>query len=127
MERKIVEEHIMNIINKYTPILLVDNFTFKLEYKREADGTIAEAKFNFPYLNFTLIYTDILIRKYKKGNDIEPFIVHELVHAITDPLYAVAMERFSSCREINMARERLTDHICNIALKKEKLGNVGMC
>jgi hypothetical protein len=113
-----VDTLVKNIIIKYTPILLLQNFTFTTEYQEElSDDAIAEACFNHPYLNLNIRYSKLLVEYYEKDIDIEPFVVHEMCHAITDPLYAVATERYTTRRNMEDARERATDHVCNIALK----------
>lgn len=119
MEIEAIEAEIILIAKKYMPILLLDRFTFKLVYEKDLGESIAEAKFNYPYLNFEFVYCDKMIDRMNKGIEIKSTVVHELCHAITDPLYLVAIQRFSNHREITDIRERLTDHICNIVLKME--------
>lgn len=76
-----------------------------------------ECKYNYPYLNVTIRYSEEFEERWGKGEDMTPFIVHEMCHPITDPLYSKATERYASNTEILDERENLTDYICNIALK----------
>ena len=106
----------MEIIKKYQPILLLTRNTFELNYPTESKKALAECVFNYPYLNVTLNYGDELIKKFNKKENIVPWIVHEMCHVITDPLYAKATSLYVSENEIRDERELLTDYICNIVI-----------
>lgn len=113
-----LEKEVWRIINKYIPILFLQNFTFKLVYGCESKRAYAECKFVYPYLNAEIRYSDFFITElWGKGIDIEPYVVHEMCHLITDPLYSKAISRYVTDDEIRDEREKLTDYICNIALK----------
>lgn len=111
-----LEKEIMKIINKYQPILLLQKHTFKLKYPTESPHTLAECVCNYPYLNVTIRYGDKLIDKWKRKEDIVPYILHEMCHPITDPLYCKSCARYVGEREILDEREHLTDYICNIII-----------
>lgn len=75
-----------------------------------------ECVFNYPYLNVTINYSEKALKEWSSGKDMTPYVVHEMCHPITDPLYAKATARYTSRDEITDERELLTDLICNIAL-----------
>ena len=54
---------------------------------------------------------------WKNKESLPPFVVHELCHLITDPLYVKASQRYVGDKEIEAERERITDTICNIVLR----------
>lgn len=113
-----VEREIWKIIDEFKSKLFLCNFTFKLEHVCESEHAYAECKVCYPYLNATIRYSNLLVMElFAKGIDIKPYIIHELCHLITDPLYCKAVSRYVSIGEINDERERLTDYICNIALQ----------
>lgn len=114
MKNKKIEKEIMRIIKKYQPVLLLQRNTFKLEYPTSNNEALAECVFNYPYLNITIRYSDKLIKSFNKKEDITPYIIHEMCHVITDPLYSKATDRYVSRNEILDERELLTDYICNI-------------
>lgn len=114
------ETYVYSIIEKYQPRLLMTAYTFVLEYGLEKASSTMECKFNYPYLNITIMYGTRVVEKWEKGEDIVPFVVHEMCHPLTDPLYAKAISRHVSEDEIRDERERLTDYICYLILKNEK-------
>ena len=111
-----LEKKIMEIVKQYQPILLLQRNTFELKYGTENPKAYMECVFNYPYLNVTLKYSDDFVEKYNKKEDITPYVVHEMCHVITDPLYAKATERWASKNEVLDEREMLTDYICNIVI-----------
>ena len=111
------KQRIMEIIAKYTPVLLLQRHTFEVRCGVENKDSVAECVFNYPYLNVTIKYGDKCVEKFKNGEDLAPYIVHEMCHVITDPLYAKAISRYVGQDEIRDERENLTDMICNIVLK----------
>ena|SRR5438105_3817645 len=115
-----LEKEIFKIINQYQPILLLNRNTFELKYPTESKSALMESVFNYPYLNVTLKYGDKMVEKWQKQEDIVPWVVHEMCHVITDPLYSKALARYATRDEINDERELLTDYICNIVLKRGK-------
>jgi len=118
--RKSFEKYILKIIDEYTPVLLLQRHTFKVKRGVEDKRSLFECLFNYPYLNVTIKYSDSSFKKWEHGKDLVPYIVHEMCHPVTDPLYQKALYRYVSKNEVNDEREILTDHICNIALNKYK-------
>ena len=112
------EKYLMKIIDKYIPRLLLQQFTFELKRGTENKESFMECVFNYPYLNVTIKYSEKSFDEWQGGKDMTPFILHEMCHPITDPIYAKATSRYVSENEIRDERERLTDLICNIVLKK---------
>lgn len=122
MERqtqKRFEEYLTKLINKYSKVLLLDKHTFELHNGVESRESLMECVFNYPYLNVTLNYSDKVMDKWRTGKDIVPYLVHEMCHPITDPLYSKAISRYVSRDEILDEREKLTDYICNIVIKNK--------
>ncbi len=109
-----LEKYIMAVIKKYQPVLLLTRNTFELESPTRDPDSYMECVFNYPYLNVTIKYSDKLLKAWQKGKDIVPYIIHEMCHVITDPLYSKATSRYVSKDEILDERELLTDYICNI-------------
>ena len=109
----------MVIVNRFIPILLLQRHTFELERNAEGDNSNAFmlCTFNYPYLNVTIKYSQKAFQEWRNGKDMTPYIVHEMCHPITDPLYAKSTSRWSTHDEIKDERENLTDLICNIVLK----------
>lgn len=113
---KEVEARIHRIINRYKDVLLLGDRTWKVKHGCENKSSLMECVFNYPYLNVTLKYSDELIDKFKAKEDLKEYVIHEMCHPITDPLYSKAFDRFGTGDELKDARERLTDHICNIVV-----------
>jgi len=119
MQNKDFEKYLKKVIKKYSKILLLDKHTFEIKYGCHSDKAMMECVFNYPYLNVILNYSDSVIDKWKKKKDIIPYIVHEMCHPITDPLYGKAVDRWQVESAVLDEREKLTDHICNIVIKNE--------
>lgn len=111
-----VKNKVLSIIKKYQPILLLSRNTFEVKYPTKNKNAVAECDSNYPYLNVTIKIGDEFIKMLNDGEDIEPYIVHEMCHIITDPLYYKAISRYASEDEIKDERELLTDYICNIII-----------
>ena len=111
------EKYAYGVIKKYSKILLLDKHTFELRKGTEDSGSLMECVYNYPYLNVTFNYGDKVVDRYFKKVNVVPYIVHEMCHPITDPLYAKAESRYVSKNEILDEREKLTDYICNIVIK----------
>lgn len=116
--KKQFEKYIYSIINKYVPKLLLQRHIFEVKFGTKDENTLMECKFNYPYLNVTISYSEDTFKKWINKEDVIPYIVHEMCHPITDPLYCKATARYVSKDEILDERENLTDLICNIVLKK---------
>ena len=110
------ETHIHKTIKKFVPILFLQKHTFKVKFGTEAASSYYDFIYNYPYLNQTIGYSELAFKEWLSGKDQTPYILHEICHALTDPLYSKAVQRYVSKDEIEDERERLTDHICNIVL-----------
>ena len=115
--KKDFKTYIFRVIKKYIPVLFLHRHTFELSDKVGDRDALFEFKFSYPYLNSAVYYSDAAFGRWTLGEDMQPFIVHELCHAVTDPLYCKATSRYVSEKEIENERELLTDHICNIVLR----------
>lgn len=110
-----IESYIFNITNRYKNKLFINQFTFELSYKDTKDF-IFEIDCCYPYLNAKITYSDEAIKMFNDSKNLTPYILHELCHLLTDPLYYKANRRYVSENEILNERERLTEIICNIVL-----------
>ena len=117
--KKEFEKYILKVIAKYSKILLLERGSFSVKHGVSGTNSYMECKFNYPYLDTTIFYSDMAMNDWKNKKDITPFIVHEMCHVITDPLYAKANSRFVSENEILDERELLTDYISNIIIKNK--------
>lgn len=111
------ESEIKKLIEKWVPVLLIQRHTFEVKYGTESKTAYLEFIYNYPYLNQTICYSDKAFNEWAEGKNIEPYILHEICHCLTDPIYSKACDRYIGKNEIEDERERLTDHICNILLK----------
>ena len=115
--KKEFEKLLHEMIAKYAQILMIVHHTFSVEYGCEHRNSVMEFAYSYPYLDSIVRYSDDALKRWRKGENILPFLLHELCHGVTDPLYAKATSRYVTNSEIEDERERLTDHICNIVLK----------
>jgi len=111
------ESYIHKTINKYIQILFLQKHTFNIRQGTELGSSYYDFIYNYPYLNQTIGYSELAFKEWNEGKNQTSFILHEICHALTDPLYSKAVQRYVSKNEIEDERERLTDHICNIILK----------
>lgn len=116
MTEKKFEEYIKGISERFIPRLLLQNHTFSIKRGVTIEGSLFEAACNYPYLTVCIRYSEEAFQRWKKKVDLTPPIVHELCHALTDPLYCKANSRYVTEREVLDERERLTDLIANIVL-----------
>ena len=114
------EIYIQSLIDKYIPILMIQRHTVEIKSGTKSDTAYFEFNYNYPYLNQTICYSDKAFKEWAEGKDAEPYILHELCHTLTDPLYSKAVDRYIGKNEVEDERERLTDHICSIILKLTK-------
>lgn len=119
MNNKKAEKEIEKVVKKYKDILLLQRHTFNYKYPTASLKAIAECVVNYPYLNVTINYGDMIKEKLKNKEDIAPYIVHEMCHVITDPFYCKAVSLYKSKDELEDERELLTDYICNIVIKNK--------
>lgn len=117
IHKKEFEDFAYSVIRQYTPILFLQKHTFKLIFKEDMKDAIMSCKFRYPYLDAHIGYTEKAVTDFKKGENMIPVIIHEMVHVITDPLYGKATSRYVGHSEIEDERENLTDLISMIVLK----------
>ena len=116
-ETKEFETLVLKIIAKYVPVLLLQRYTFEIRKGVDNPTAIFECKLIYPYLDSTIHYSEKAITFWRNKGNLTPYVIHEMCHLITDPIYVKAMGRFSSQKEVEDEREMLTEHICNIVLK----------
>lgn len=118
------KEQFIKFANQYCAqaarVMLLDSFhpievevTTELQHK----DALAEAKFTFPYKSIQISCSPDILKETE--DTVKDILVHELSHAITDPLYGSAFDRFITKPELENRREELTDHIANIILKNK--------
>jgi len=116
--KKEFELFLANRIKYFTPILLIDSSIISIATPCGKETAWMELQYHYPYLNPTVRYNqktfDLWATHPKK---VDTFLIHELCHIITDPLYAKATSRYIAKEDMEDERERLTDHICNIIIK----------
>jgi hypothetical protein len=112
--KKDFEKYLLATIEKYKPVLLLQQHTFTVSDGAEA---YMEACFRYPYLNPLIKYSEKVFEDWKNGADVTETVVHEMCHYLTDPLYCKATERYVSKGEVESERELLTDTISSIVLR----------
>ena len=115
--KKEFEKLLHEMIAEYAKILMLTHHTFTVEYGCNNKSSFMEFKFSYPYLNSKILYSDKALKCWQKGEDMLPYLLHELCHGLTDPFYSKAASRYVTKDEVEDERERLTDHICNIVLE----------
>jgi len=120
--KKDFEKYIRGVINEYASKLMIQRHTIDIFPEVDDKKALMECKFAYPYLNNSIRYSNEAFEDWCKGNDMTPFVVHELCHIVTDPFYAKATERYVGKTDMEDERELLTDHICNIVLGIDNMG-----
>ena len=117
-------KHLERVIKKYKSIMFLDSHTFTIKAKddNESDGYF-ECKHNYPYLNGDIYYSQESYKDWKKGIDIELSMIHEMAHALTEPLWIKASARYVSKGELLDELEKLTDIIAAMVIKIGKQGD----
>jgi hypothetical protein len=109
-------EWLTRVIAKWEPRLNLQYFDIR--HEKDPKQSYLACRYNYPYLNGTILWTDESFKSWAKGDPIhEDKIVHELCHLITDPFYTKAIERYITKDTLEDERERLTDQICTILVK----------
>lgn len=77
----------------------------------------------YPYKDAKVYYGPDAIRifKQRRFEYLKKALVHEICHALTDPIYCKAGSRYISKDELEDERERLTDHLANLIIKNKLL------
>lgn len=108
------EKWIRQMFDKYKSILFIEKYHLQTRMPVEDENYYLASKFNYPYLDITIIYSDKSLSDYLKNKkDAERRIVHEFCHTLTDPFYAV-VTNWPTKNDVEEQRERLTDHIAQI-------------
>jgi hypothetical protein len=107
---------IKRIIKHYQGVLRLSDVTFKVQ---KEDSEYLACKYRYPYTDTIIYYGSDFERDYKKQerydlNELERRVVHEMIHQLTDPLYAKGVSRWVNQSDIEDERERLTDRIATI-------------
>lgn len=109
------EKWIREMFDKYKNVLFIEKYHLRMKFDKET--AYLASKFNYPYLDITILYSDESLADWKKNKkDAERRIIHEFCHTITDPIYSVVID-WPTRDAIEQARERLTDHIAQIVNK----------
>ena len=94
----------------------------EVEFKNDNSISFLEVNCRYPYKDIIYIqYNDSAYNEWLKGTLSKYFIVHEISHILTDPLYCKAKQRFVSETEIEDEREILTDTLMTIIRAYDKL------
>ena len=100
-------------IEYYKPYLGLDLQDIRIGKENGGDNYLRIA-FTYPYLDPKILYSNSIFKDFRDGKLRKDRVLHELCHALTDPLYAKAISRHTSKQEIEDERERLTDTISAI-------------
>jgi len=116
-EEKEYKKWIEEMYNKYAPILFIEKYNLNSRIAESDEDYYLASKFNYPYLDATIIYSKKAIEDWKKDKkNSERKIVHEFCHIITDPFYATVCN-WPAKDQLEQARERMNDHIAQIVNK----------
>jgi hypothetical protein len=107
-------QYLIDKISKFRILLNLQNHTISIEQVDDDSDTYLECKFNYPYLDGVIAFSKRSMQDWLDGKNMEPVILHELCHLITDPLYAKATTRYIAKQDLEDERERLTDTIAKI-------------
>lgn len=111
-----------NLIRKYLSDLRLDQWKvishFVDENIETEDGRIAgaEIRVDITYLRAEIHFYLITLENWKNAgiDQLKSTIKHELCHILTEQLYLYSCQRYISERELNHAREKLTEHISKL-------------
>lgn len=102
---------------KYKATLFIEKYHLKCRYVEKDEDYYLASKFNYPYLDITIIYSDKFLKDWGENKvDAERRLIHEFCHTITDPFYHCA-NNYPSKERLHDERERMTDHIAQIVNK----------
>jgi hypothetical protein len=108
-EEKEFIEWIEKQIRYYKPILGLNLQRIKAE--KDSGTEYLSIGVTYPYLDPTVSFSEKALKDFTGGKIPKDRILHELCHAITDPLYCKSVSRYVSKNEIEDERERLTDKL----------------
>lgn len=109
-------------LKKIQVILNLQSFKL-LPIEQGHSKDISTAKFRFPYKDIQITYGESVFEEWKGGDknkEAWDTLLHEMIHALTDPLYGVGHDRFVTPEQLENAREELTDNLTNIISKLVK-------
>lgn len=113
-----MRKRVLALIEKYKKRLCLEIWDFSLELSgQDDDGHHGVASIDVNYVYKT---GHIVIYKcaFKKPNELEHIIKHELCHCLTEPLYVYCHEflngKFRTHDDINEQREILTEWIAKL-------------
>lgn len=117
MKEKQYKKWIEQMFDKYKAVLFIEKYHLKSRMTTKEEDLFLASKFNYPYLDVTIIYSEKAMEDWRKDKkDAERRLVHEFCHVVTDPFYSVVMN-WPAKNAVEEARERLTDHIAQIVNK----------
>lgn len=116
-QKKNFEQYVKKLIEKFTPILFLDRYNITVKHGVVKESSMMECEVQYPYLEATILYSDEAYKEWKEGNDLNQYIIHELLHITVSPMRFVARERFSSEKELEDRHEELVETITNILMK----------
>ena len=119
-KQKQFEKWANEVLKKVQKILLLEHFTLSnISFNKENPET-SDCKFHYPYQTIKIRYSKIVYEYWEKSDKqaaIE-ILMHEMCHPLTDEFYSKAISRYCTNNELEDAREKLTDHIANIIIKR---------
>lgn len=116
MTKRQKEQHINKLIKKYAKKLNISHWKFNLILSEEKEtGACADIASDHRYLFATItVYPEA----FKKPNDLDEIISHELCHCLTDPLYKYCYDllncQLRTPQDIEDQRELLTEQIAKL-------------
>lgn len=115
------KQWIEKMYGKYKGVLFIEKYNLTSRSVEKNENHYLASKFNYPYLDATIIYSQEAIEDWAKDKrDAERRLVHEFCHVVTDQFYSVVVS-WPTKPQIEEARERLTDHVAQIVNKHFKL------
>lgn len=116
-KEKELKKWIILMYQKYKATLFIEKYHLKCRTPEKGEDYYLASKFNYPYLDITIIYSAEFLKDWEKNKiDAERRIIHEFCHTITDPFYQCA-NNYPSKERLHDERERMTDHIAQIVNK----------
>jgi hypothetical protein len=115
MNKKTKEDfikHINSLIEKYKKLLNLE--LQEIEVKDGETNAGMSIDVNYPYKNSMLNFSDGMFNDWARGVDVSGYVLHELCHIYTEPLYLKSLHRFVGKTEIEDEREVLTENICQL-------------
>jgi len=117
MKDKQLIKWIEEMYYKYKGVLFIEKYHLKCRSPEKDEDYYLASKFNYPYLDITIIYSEEFTKDWQKDKkNAERRLIHEFCHTITDPFYHTA-NNYPSKERLNDERERMTDHITQIVNK----------